>query len=437
MSIWAVGDGEAQIVGVAAIPPARTARQATRRRSWGEFRRFWAAHSISVFGDQLTLVALPVATYAETGSAVAVGVVASTEAVTAVLLGLLAGALADRLPHRPVLVGTDLARAAALLCLAAVLWGDGAALVFLVLVAVVMGVARVLHDASASAVVPLVVDDRDLVAANGRLQAAEAASTATGPALAGALMALGGPALAFVTDAVSFLASGTAVRWLRRLDRVRPAARPAGGPTIRADIVEGLRALTRDGPMLQVLVLGAALNVVAVCVEAQFIPYATEVLGIGPLGIGAYFALGGTAAVATSLLAGRHQTARGDAVVAGLGVFSAGVMVAGLFPSFMSAGLAYVSAGVGSALLITHLHSLRQRRFPVRLQGRVAMAVRTVFLGILPLPLIGGGLLAGREGPETLFVIAAAVGIGATLWGALVGLGRLREDCDRPIASGP
>ena len=60
-------------------------------RAWPDFRRLWAAHSVSIFGDQLTLVALPLATYAETSSALAVGVVASAEATTAVVFGLPAG----------------------------------------------------------------------------------------------------------------------------------------------------------------------------------------------------------------------------------------------------------------------------------------------------------------------------------------------------------
>ncbi|MFL6265899.1 MAG: MFS transporter, partial [Actinomycetes bacterium] len=99
------------------------------------FSRLWWAHSISQFGDQLTLVALPLAAYADTQSAVAVGVVASLEAVTAVLFGLLAGALADRLAHRRVLVLTDLARALLLAALVAALAAPGGDLAALLVAA--------------------------------------------------------------------------------------------------------------------------------------------------------------------------------------------------------------------------------------------------------------------------------------------------------------
>ena len=390
----------------------------------GAFSRLWWAHSVSMFGDQLTLVALPLAAYADTGSAVAVGVVASLEAVTAVGFGLVAGALADRLAHRRVLVLTDVARALLLVALVAALAAPGADLAALLVAATGLGLTRVLHDAAESAAVPLVVDEARLVAANGQLQASEAAATAAGPAVAGALLGLGGPPLAFAVDAASFAASGAALTGLRSLDAAdgdEPDAADAAAvlPTVRADVAEGVRRLLADRPMVRVLVLLAAVNVVSVCVEAQFVPYAREVLGLGGLGIGAYFALGGVAAVVTSLLAGRSSGARGDAIVLGLTVFSAGVLVAGLAPSHLTAGVAYVGAGIGSALAATHAAALRQSRFPVRLQGRVAMAVRAAIVAILPVPLILGGWLADAAGPEALFTTTALVGLGAAAWGVV------------------
>jgi MFS family permease len=389
------------------------------------FPRLWWSHSISQFGDQLTLVALPLAAYADTDSAVAVGVVASLEAVTAVGFGLVAGALADRLAHRRVLVLTDVARAVLLVALVAALAAPGSDLAALLVAATGLGLTRVLHDAAESAAVPLVVEESRLVAANGRLQASEATATAAGPAVAGALLGLGGPPLAFAADAVSFVASGVALTGLRSLDEVATAEPPDAGdaaavlPSVRADVAEGVRRLWADRPMVRVLVLLAAVNVVSVCVEAQFVPYAQEVLGLGGLGIGAYFALGGVAAVVTSLLAGRAARPRGDAIVVGLVVFASGVLVAGLAPSHLTAALAYVGAGVGSALAATHAAALRQSRFPVRLQGRVSMAVRAAIVAVLPIPLIAGGWLADAAGPEALFITTAVIGLVAAAWGTV------------------
>jgi hypothetical protein len=344
--------------------------------------------------------------------------------VTAVVFGLPAGALADRLPYRRVLVSTDLARLVVLLALAATIrWLDGG-VAALLLAAVALGMVRVVHDAAANASVPLVVADEHLVAANGRMQASEAISTAIGPALAGALIAAGGTTLAFGVDAASFALSGTTLASVRRLDDAPPPTETIG---FRAEIGDGVRRLWADAPMRRIVALLAAMNVLAVAVEAQFIPYAREVLDIGALGVGAYFALGGSVAVATSLLAGRSSSALGSAVALGVGVFAAGVLVAGLFPSFATVALAYIGAGFGSALVVTHATTFRQRRFPVRLQGRISMAVRAMILAPMPIGFVAGGWLAEEQGPAVLFVVAGCVGLASAVGGVVSGTARLRE----------
>src|SRR2546421_3605143 len=79
-----------------------------------DFTWYWRAYTVSIFGDQVTLVALPIAVFSRTQSALDVGIAASIQGATAVIFGLLAGALADRLRHRPVLIATDAARAVVL-----------------------------------------------------------------------------------------------------------------------------------------------------------------------------------------------------------------------------------------------------------------------------------------------------------------------------------
>ena len=399
------------------------------RRHWPAFQRLWEAHAVSTFGDKLTLVALPLAAYAETESALAVGIVASAEGATAILVGLPAGALADRLPYRRVLVLTDLGRMVILIALIASTIGAGGSIFALLAAAIGLGVVRVVHDAAHNAALPLVVANDDLLAANGRMQAVDAGMTAIGPVVAGALIALGGTALAFGTDAGTFAIAGALVSTLRPLDDAPPplsAAAAGWFGRLRHDIADGLRHLWADRPMRRIAGMVAAMNLVAVSVEAQFIPYAKEVLGIGALGIGAYFALGGTVAVTVSLLAGRSIIASGRAVTVGLAVFSTGVGIAGLWPSIASVAVAYVCAGAGSALVTTHLATFRQRRFPIRLQGRVSMTMRALILAPMPLGFVLGGWLAVRSGPELLFTLSGAVGLAVASWGVMSGTSRLR-----------
>jgi MFS family permease len=392
-----------------------------------DFAWFWRAYTVSIFGDQVTLVALPIAVFARTQSALAVGIAASMQAATTLIFGLFAGALADRLRHRPVLIATDLVRTAVLGSLAVMVVSSSTYPVEAVYAAAfLLGAFGILHDATAGAALPLVVSGRELLKANGRLSGSEAAGNAGGPALAGALTSLS-IGFAFAADALSFLLSVfgiTRVRAFRQPEQ-HSKREPA---SMGSDIREGLRAVWAEKAIIKAVVLIAAMNVMAVAVEAQFIPYAKTVLHIGAVGIGAYFAIGGAAGVIMALLLGRSESTRGDAMILGAAIFGVGVLLAGLVPSKITVVFTYLAAGMGSVLAVSHWSSLRQRLFPVRLLGRVTMATRMVLFGVIPIAYVAGGALARSEGSETLFVVAGCVGLAACVWAAAVGLGRLRLD---------
>jgi predicted MFS family arabinose efflux permease len=195
-----------------------------------------------------------------------------------------------------------------------------------------------------------------------------------------------------------------------------------------SDIKEGLRAVWADRDVMKAVALIAAMNVMAVAVEAQFIPYAKTVLHISNLGIGAYFALGGAAGVLTAVALGRSDHTRGDAMILGVFVFGVGVLLAGLMPSRVTVAFTYIAAGIGAVLAVSHWSSLRQRRFPVRLLGRVTVATRMVLFGVIPIASVAGGALARSQGSETLFAAAGCVGLAACVWAWAVGLGSLRVD---------
>ena len=122
-------------------------------------------------------------------------------------------------------------------------------------------------------------------------------------------------------------------------------------------------------------------------------------------------------------------------MIFGAAIFALGVIMAGLVPSAVTLVLTYLAAGFGSVLSVSHWSSLRQRRFPVRLLGRVTMATRMALFGVIPFAYVAGGALARSAGSRVLFVVAGAVGLATCLWALAVGLGSLRVD-DRIPADG-
>jgi hypothetical protein len=115
-------------------------------------------------------------------------------------------------------------------------------------------------------------------------------------------------------------------------------------------------------------------------------------------------------------------------MILGVAVFGIGILLAGLFPSRIMVAFTYVLAGSGAVLAVSHWGSLRQRRFPVRILGRVTVATRMVLFGVMPLAAVAGGVLANEAGSETLFIVAGCVGLAACVWAWAVGLGSLRVD---------
>ena len=133
-----------------------------------DYRRFWAARVLAVAGAGLTAVALPLLAFDRSGgSALVTSAVAALQVAPYLVLGLLAGALADRLPRRVLMVGAELACVVALAALG--LLGEHATTVHVLVVALVVPTAFVWFDAAAFGALPALVGRERLAEANGTL----------------------------------------------------------------------------------------------------------------------------------------------------------------------------------------------------------------------------------------------------------------------------
>src|SRR4051812_45488651 len=101
-----------------------THASSTRLRDDREFRRYWWSRLLSVTGTLITYIALPVLVYRESGSALLTALVTALEAAPYLLFGLFAGALADRLDRKRVMITADLVNAALMATVPAAYWLD-------------------------------------------------------------------------------------------------------------------------------------------------------------------------------------------------------------------------------------------------------------------------------------------------------------------------
>jgi MFS family permease len=237
------------------------------------FRRFFAARTISQWGDTFNAVAIVVLVYQITGSGLKVGGAVAFEIAPVLLLGFAAGAVVDRLSRRPVMVTADLGRAgiAALLTVFhSQLWAVYAA-------AFGLSAFSVFFSPAAASVLPALVGDADVVGANAAVWSAAVLSQIALAPAAGALVAAAGAGPAFAINAASFLASAVL------LTRLRLPARPPVAQARRlAEITEGLRAV-RGSRFLSTLAIVQALAALSAgATSALLVVLAERHLHAGP-----------------------------------------------------------------------------------------------------------------------------------------------------------
>lgn len=229
------------------------------------YRRLWAARTVSQAGDVVQFTTLALLVYSLTGSGLGVSGVVLAEIAPVLLLAPVAGPLADRLPRVPVMVAADLAR----LVLAAILavWHGDVAVVYAV--AFGLSAGGVFFNPAAGSLLPTLVADAELVAANSRIwSAAVLVQVAFAPA-AGMLATTAGYGWAFTANAASFAVSALLLWGLRPGEAPRPVStatiwtQSRAGWTLLGGVLAdalGIRAVFYTGGLL---LLAAALTGVA------------------------------------------------------------------------------------------------------------------------------------------------------------------------------
>jgi MFS family permease len=205
-----------------------------------DFRRLWLAGLISDTGDWMLLVAIPILVYQLTGSTLGTSMAFLIELIPAVLITPLAGRLADRSDRRTLLVAVSLGQAAALLPLLA-----GTHLPVLYCVIALQAALASLFDPAKNALLPTLVAEDQLVAANSLIGLNQNLGRLVGAALGGAALTAGGLSVIVIGDAASFLLAAALTWGVRPAKATAPVSgasspRPGGHPFARRPIRAGL-----------------------------------------------------------------------------------------------------------------------------------------------------------------------------------------------------
>jgi MFS family permease len=367
------------------------------------FARYLAAESISDLGSGMAMVALAFAVL-QFGGAVDLGIVLLAREVPIVVFVLLGGVLADRVPRRRLLAGSDLVKGIAQVATAVLLFTGAANVWNVALLQIAFGVANALSRPATIGLVKEVVSDERLQQGNALLHLSTNVFSIAGPAIGAIIVAAGSPALAIAIDAATFFVSAALIASLQ-LTRVTRTVTAS----ILADLRGGFHELTsRPWAVAIIAAFGLfqltyfpALNVLGPIV-------ANDHLG-GAGAWGTILAVQSVGAVLGGLVALRIRVSR-PLVWCELVVTPAGLLLAGLAVPLPLLALAAISALVGAGFAIGNTLYLTafQRNLPEHALSRISSYD---WFGSLALNPIGYALI----GP-----IAAALGAQQTLYAAAV-----------------
>ncbi|MCZ7535913.1 MAG: MFS transporter [Acidimicrobiia bacterium] len=257
------------------------------RRLGSDYRRLFAAGTISNLGDGVMLTAAPSLAATLTTDARLVSGLAAAQTLPWLLFALLSGAVVDRLDRRRVMVAVDTFRAVAFCGLTLLVATDWIGLPILYVVFFALGVSETLFDTAALSLMPSIVAPENLATANGRLQSGEVvANHLVGPPFGGLLFAAAAAA-PFAVEAASFALAALLV-WRIRAAPSLPmeSTTPPPRRSLRADIAEGLSYLFRN-PLLRVIavVLGVW-NLLEYMMVGIMVLFCTRRLGLSEAGFG-------------------------------------------------------------------------------------------------------------------------------------------------------
>ena len=405
----------------------------------GDFLRLWAAQTISQFGSQISQIALPlVAIVTLDATVLQVALIGAIQLLPFLLIALPAGVWVDRLPRKPILVVGDLGRAAALASIPAAWAADVLSIWQLYVVGFVVGVFTVFFDVAYQSYLPSLVDRPQLVDANSKLEVSRSAAQLTGPGAGGLIVGAVTAPYALLADAVSFVWSGLLVARIRTHEEPNV---PAEQPSLRRELVAGLRYLLGDARWRALATYVACANFCSSLLFSIFLVYAVRELGFSPELIGLTFTLGnvGTlvAAIAARRVSLRFGVGRTLVAAAALGglplLLIPAAPEAAAVPFFVGA---FTFASAGAVLFNVTAISLQQALTPSRMLGRMNASRRWLVWGTIPLGSATGGVLAQAVGLRpTLFV--GAVGASLAFVALLVEPLRTIEELPAPAAGAP
>lgn len=396
------------------------------RRFGGGFRWLIASSWVSNLGDGIALAAGPLLVASLTQDPGLVALAALLQWLPPLVFGLYAGALADRLDRRLIIVTVDLLRAAVLVLLTLAIATDVASIALVLLAMFLLGTAEVFADNTAATLMPMLVHRDDLPVANARLTTGFiTVNQLAGPPIGAALFAIG--------HGVPFAAQAAVVA-LGAVLISRVVLPPHGRVPethLRHEIAEAFRWVLHNAAVRTLVLTIFVFNITFGAAWSVLVLYATQRLGMGPIGFGLLTTISAVGGLIGTLSYGwiTRRISLGDIMRIGL-VFETFTMLALALTThaWVAMGIFFLF-GAHAFIWGTTSLTIRQRAVPTELQGRVGSVNLVGTFGGLVVGSGIGGLIAREWGVTApfWFAFAGSAVFVVLIWGQLTHIAHADE----------
>lgn len=374
-----------------------------------DFRLFWSGQLVSLVGSWMQTVGQSWLIVQLTDSAFKLGLISALQ-FTPVLLGsLVAGAIADRLPKRRLIIATQTALMLLAFTLSALVYSGWIRYWHVAVLATLLGIVNTLDMPARQSFIVEMVGKRDLLNAIALNSAVFNVARILGPAAAGLLIAKYGVALAFFLNGLSFVAVIIALFAIQ--SEGLPSQQRSSG--LLQQIKEGLRYAVQTPVifLLMSMMFGVSLFLINWNVLVPL--FARQVLGMEAQGFGLLMSSLGVGALTAALIL---------AVVARRGWPLAGAMTAALALSFTNLGMGVIKSfpaavgllylsGLCQILFTAGGQTLVQSTVPDALRGRIMSLWAMVFAGVAPLGALLSGSVTEGWGTHVGFLVNGGLGL--------------------------
>jgi MFS family permease len=372
------------------------------------FRQYYIGQALSLIGDGLRTLAVPLLVYRLTGSALSTGVSYVCEIAPFALFGLIGGSLADRLDRRMLMIGADAVRCA-IMCLFVLLFARNVLTVPMIYGGLVLlSICAAVFIGGQASSIPFLLGRERGTQAIAALNAAENTSNLITPIAGGAIFSIFGPLPALTANAATYLFSQVSLARIPTLGPEKASGIPSPVHVVE-DVKLGFRMLFADRGMRAQAYASCALNAIGFGGYSILIPFLKRGFHATDSQVGIFLGISAVGAVCGSLFAARFATRWpfGRALCIALMLDSALFIPVILTKNMWIAGVFWAIANANAYFEIAQIVGFRLRVVPEELVGRVFGVVRLfVLCGMAP-GVIAFGYLADRFSPHFAMTVSA------------------------------